>query len=341
MNALLLTRRYALSIGFGVLACALIVSAVGIGLDTFFVTLWNGSFSSLPNFLNAVRWATPEIIVGIAFAVAFRAGLFNLGMDGQIYVGALAGAAVVTAVPAPPVIAPLLGIVAGMVAAGAWAALAAWLLNRFGVTEVVSTLMFNYIAILLTTFIVKTFFMNREGAQASYTIATGRVPTDSWIPLLHPSSQANLAIVIAVLLAFGTWWMLSRSTAGYAIRSLGASEQFARYDGFSPRRVRLGALSLSGAIAGLAGVTEILGVQHSFVEGFSNGLGFDGIIVSIIGAHHPIGIVFSGFFFGALKNTGLQLSLSGDVSSYVVTLLTAVFIFAFSIRIIRRRKQVR
>lgn len=334
-------RRYALSIILGLLVCGVVVSFVGVSPTTLVGSITSGTVQSPAAMLNVLRWTTPEVMVGLAFAVTQRAGLFNLGIDGQLYVGALASTLVGVYAPLPAVIAPLLALAAGVLGGAIWASLAAWLLNRFGVTEVVSTLMLNYIAVLLTTWLVKTYFLQQLSGQSSYTIATSSVRPQAQLPLLNPASQANAGLVVALVLAAATWYALARSRAGYEIRSVGASTRFATYDGLSVARIRWAALATSGAIAGLAGGVEVLGVQHNFVQGFSNNLGFDGIIVSIIGAHSPVGIVFSGLFFGALKNTGLQLALDGNVSSYVVTLLTAVFIFAFSVhvRLRKRRKE--
>lgn len=331
-------RRYTLSIVCGLVVCALVVSSVSVSPATFASTVWSGTVQSPTATFNVLRWATPEIIVGLAFAVGKRAGLFNLGLDGQLYVGALATTVVGIYLPLPPFVAPIAALTAGMAAGALWASIAAWLLNWFGVTEVVSTLMLNYVAVLLTTWLVKRFLLQHLNGQASYTIATPMVRRQAQLPSFSSGSQANVGILVAMLLAAVLWLVLQRSRAGYEFRSVGASARYAAYDGQNVRRVRLNALALSGAMAGLAGAIEILGVQHNFVQGFSNNLGFDGIIVSIIGAHSPVGIVFAGTFFGALKNTGLELALSGNVSSYVVTLFTAVFIFAFGVHPRLRRR---
>lgn len=337
-SVLPIVRRNALSILAGLLVCGLIVSFVGVAPSTLLSTISSGTVGDQGAVLNVLRWSTPEIIVGLAFAVSQRAGLFNLGINGQLYLGALAAALVGIYAPLPPVIAPVVAIASGMLAGALWAGLAGWLLNRFGVTEVVSTLMLNYVGTLVTTWLIKMYFLQKLGGQASYTIATAPIRPQAALPLFSPASQANAGLLLALGAAGLLWFVTQRSRAGYQLRSVGASTSFAAYDGQDVARTRLAALTASGAIAGLAGAVEVLGVQHNFVAGFAQSLGFDGIIVSIIGGHNPLGIVFSGAFFGALKNVGLQLSLSGNVSSYAVTLLTAVFIFAFSLRIPLRRK---
>src|SRR6185312_9693406 len=152
--------------------------------------------------------------------ISAKAGLFNLGIDGQLYVGALAAALVGIYAPLPIVVAPVVALLVGMVAGAGWASISAWLLNRFGVTEVVSTLMLNYIAALFTSWLIKTYFLQNLGGASSYTIATPPVRPEAALPVINPASQANVGFIVAIVVAVALFFLVYRTRAGYELRAL-------------------------------------------------------------------------------------------------------------------------
>ena len=318
-----MVRRYGFAILLSLVVCGAVAAWLGVSAQDLRDVLGQ-SLVSPSGLLDDLRTTTPDILTGVAFAIGARAGIFNLGLEGQFYWGGLAAALVGIYLPLPSYVSIPIALAAGAVAGAAWAWPAALLKRRLGINELVTTLMGNYIAVLITSLIVKTWFLG-DG----YVVSSLPIRPSAAIPALSPISDANLSVVLAIALPIGCSFVLARTGFGFALRAISSSLSFARYAGVPVERDQDRAFLLSGAVAGLVGATEVLGVQHRFVEGFAGDIPLDGLLVSILAGGHPIGIMAIGIFFGVLRNIGFVLAQLTDVSSYLITLIFAVFIMIF------------
>lgn len=320
--------RYVVAILGGLLISVLLMLWQGVTPDQFPLILQQAIFSPA-GALGVIRWSTPLILVGLSFAIASRSGMFNIGIQGQAIVGALVAAVVGIHAPLPPVLAPIAAILAGALAGALWAYPAEVLRRRLEIDEVITTLLMNYIAILGAQWVVNTWLYGTVGGVVGSVVATDRIRPEAQITRLSVLSDANVGIIIAVMTATAFAVLLARWPSGYALRAIGANPKYAEYAGVPVPSVRRNAFLLAGAMAGIMGAIEVTGIQHRFVSGFEGQLGIEAIMVSIIGANHPLGVLLSGPFFAVLKNVGLVSSQLTTVSSYLITLVTAVFMLMF------------
>ncbi len=287
--------------------------------------LWDGAFGSSYAFWSAtlVR-ATPLLFVGLAVAIAFRAGVLNIGAEGQLLAGAVASTAFALAaagLPQPVVIAGM--IVCGMAAGAAWAGIAALLRHRFGVLEVISTIMLNFVALNLVGWLIRGPLQepSRINPQSATIAASAR-----W-PQLLEGHRLHLGFALAVALAVVTWWVLTRTAIGFRVRAVGASPRAAASAGLvdAPRTI-LGVFLASGACAGLAGASEVGGVTWALYEGISPGYGYTAIAVALLARLDPRWVVLSAVFFGALEAGAAAMQRQAGVPSVVVQAIVAVVI---------------
>jgi len=246
--------------------------------------------------------AVPLILVALGIAIAFRAGILNIGAEGQIQMGIVAAAAVAIALPdAPSYIALPLTLIAGALGGGIWASIAGWLKARLGVNEILSTVMLNYIAAQFYGFLLRGPMIDPAELQmGSGTPQSVRLPKTAWIGRMLQGTRLHWGIAIALVLAVVVYILLWRTTWGYKMRAAGAEAKAARYGGIKVESCLLAAMILSGAFAGLAGAVEVTAVHRRAIEGISSGYGFSGIVVALFGGLHPAGIIPSAFFFGLL-----------------------------------------
>jgi simple sugar transport system permease protein len=289
-----------------------------------------GTYRSIArDFGDTIRWTAPLILAGLAAAASFRAGVWNLGIDGQLYFGAAMAAIVgIEASGLPFPLSIVAAMLAGIFAGALWALLAALLRILWGASEVVTTLLLNFVAFEITDYLVLGPF--KGTGLAAGTMSTNRLPDTFWLArILHPS-QANIGIFIAIALAIALAFVLFRTTTGYEFKLVRQNWRFARYGGIDVKRVVVISMLVSGAVAGLVGVIEVLGVHHRFPARFSLGLGFDGIVISLLAKNHPVGIIVSGFFFGALKNGAMNMERLTDVPRSMVEIVQAIFVLLVS-----------
>ncbi len=267
--------------------------------------------------------ATPLLITGLAITLAFRAGVLNIGAEGQLLMGAAAAAAMGLAWhgPAPLVVSSVL--VAGLVAGGLWAAVAAVLKLRFGVLEVISTLMLNFVAQYLLGWLVRGPMQepSRIYPQSATLDAVAR------LPLVIPGSRLHAGFVLALVLAGVLAVVLTRTAAGFRVRVVGANPLAAASAGrIDASRVAFGAFVLSGALAGLAGAVEVAGVTFALYENISPGYGFSAIAVALLARLHPLAVVATAILFGALEAGAVAMQRDAGVPSVVVNVVEAVLI---------------
>lgn len=303
----------------------LVVVAGGFDLGTALTAFWRGSIGSPYALLSAtlVR-ATPLILVGLAVAFAFRAGVLNIGADGQLLAGASAAVAVGLAGSGWP--APILlptELLAGIAAGAAWAGIAAFLRWQFGVLEVISTLMLNFIAVQGVSYAVRGPLQEPTHVypQTSMLEPAARLPT------LVPGHRLHLGLFIAVGLALALRWLLGETAAGFRVRIAGASPSAAAVSGrVNVERVVFGVFLASGAMAGLGGATITTGQTYGLFEDVSSGLGYTAIAVALLARLDPIGVIATGFFFGALEAGAAAMQRDAGVPSVLVSVLEAVVV---------------
>ena len=325
------------------LALALLVSAVVvavIGLDPVQVItqLVKGAFGSRAGISYTLYYATTFVFTGLAVAVAFHGGLFNIGGEGQAMIGGLGCAMVALWLGArlPAWLMLPLMVIVSMVAGAAWAAVPAALQAWRGSHIVITTIMFNFIASALLAYLL----VNVLKAPGSMTVETEAFAESAQMPGLHaalallgiawPRTPLNLSVLLAVVAAVGVYLFLWRSRAGYELRAVGFAPDAAHYGGIWPRRQVMLSMMISGALAGLVGINELAGVQHRLLLDYVVGAGFTGIAVSLIGRNHPVGIVLAALLFGALYQGGAELAfeIPGFSRDMVTTLQGLIVLFS-------------
>lgn len=335
-----------LAVPFLAIFTALLVASVVILLSganplKAYAALVAGAFGGLPNWIETLLKTTPLIIAGLGVALAFRGGLFNIGVEGQIFVGSIATVLVGTGLNAPAAVHLPLTLLAGALAGALWAAIPGFLKARYGAHEVITTIMTNYIATRVITWSI--------GASGPLRKATSVVPETNSIfesarlPLLLAETRLNVGIIIAVLLAVIVYILMFRTVLGIEIRTVGMNLHAARYSGMRVERNIVLTMALSGGLAGLAGGVQVMGLPpYNFSAGFNVGYGFDSIAVAVLGGIHPIGIVFSSFLFGAMDAGARLMQLRAKVAVEMITILQGlILMFVSANQIIRRIYRIR
>lgn len=309
----------AVLIGLGVLAAGL--EAGGFGAAAL-GALWSGAFGSWYAFTSATLLrAVPLTLIGLGIAIAFRAGAFNIGAEGQFYAGAIAATWVglhVADRPAPLAISAVL--LAALLAGAAWIAVPVWLKLRFGVIEVISTLLLNFIAESLVSLMV----LGPLQEAARIYPQSDAIAESARLPLLA-GTRLHLGFPLALLLGLALWFLFSRSLWGFRLRAVGMGPQAAEVSGrVDSQRTGAAALFLSGAMAGLAGGVEVSGVSYALFQNLSPGYGFTGIAVALLGALHPGGVLAAGTLFGALEAGAGAMQREAGVPAVAVYVVEAV-----------------
>ncbi|MGZ8376628.1 MAG: ABC transporter permease [Gemmatirosa sp.] len=306
-------------------ALVLLLAVTGHDAADALAALWRGAAGSRYALLSAtlVR-ATPLILAGLAVAVAFRAGILNVGAEGQL----LAGGAAATAVGLAG--APILGVLtaptalaAGIAAGAAWAGIAALLRRRFGVLEVISTIMLNFVALYGAGWLVRGPL---QEPQRIYPQSPS-LPEVARLPMLVPESRLHVGFALAVLAGVALWALLRFTAAGFRLRAAGLNPAAAASAGLiAVPAVTTGAFLASGALAGLAGAVEVTGVTYALYENLSPGYGYTAIAVALLARLHPLGVIAAGIGFGALEAGAGAMQRDAGVPAVVVTVVEALLI---------------
>lgn len=321
----------ALVVAFG--AASVIVGASGENPFNSFGAMFQGAFGTTDDFCSTLVKSIPLAISGLAVALGLRAGLFNIGVEGQLLMGGLAAAWVGYAVSLPAVVHIPLALLGGVVGGAAWGFIAGWLKARRGVHEVISTIMLNFIAFYLTHYLV-TNIIKDPGTMAPQT---PEIRPTAILGLIMEAGGLHWGIVIALLCIGGFAIFMSRSVLGYEMKAAGAGPDAARAAGISVSRMTILAMLLSGALAGLAGSIEVMGVHHKFYDQFSPGYGFDSIAVAILGGTTAVGTGLAALLFGALRNGSVAMQLATTTPKEIVTLIQAVVIVFAGMRFLKHR----
>jgi ABC-type uncharacterized transport system permease subunit len=284
--------------------------------------------------------ATPLIFTGLAVALGFQCGLFNIGGEGQLFVGAAAATFVGFSVTGMPMFIHLpLTIAAGFLGGAAWGFIPGFLKARTGAHEVIVTIMLNYTAYRLIDFILKVPGYQREGRSDPISRITAE---SSWYPPLVDGLRANWGFFLGLVAALAVSWFLYRSTKGFEFRAVGLNPSGARYAGMSIAGSTVLAMMLSGGLAGLAGTSQVLGITHFLSAGISPGFGFDGIAIALMARSRPKGVVFAALLFGAMRagSTPMQ-SITGVPIDLVVIVQALVIMFVAAPALVREIYRIR
>jgi len=288
---------------------ALVVLAAGQSPIAALEALAIGSFGSWDSVGYTLFYATDMIFAGLAVAIAFKAGLFNIGVEGQAAVGGLGIALACLGLDAalPPLLMLPIAIVAGAAFGAAWGAVPGWLQARRGSHVVITTIMFNFIAAsLLVYLLVNVLIAPGQMAPETRRFAMGLVPLSAFG--FPGRSPVNLALVLALLAALGVWVLVWRTAWGYGLRVVGANPDAAGYAGIDQGRRIILVMAISGALAAGIAVNEVLGANQKLMLNFSGGAGFTGIAVALMGRNHPLGVLIAALLFGALAQGGAELA---------------------------------
>lgn len=317
-----------------------LILSYGQSPATVYRLLIDGTWGNSYGFGQVIYKATTLTCTGLAFALAARAGLFNVGAEGQLAMGGFAAALMGLALPkgTPMILAAPVCAIAAMIAGGATGALPGVLRAKFGASEVIVTIMLNFVVLALLNYTITAHLHVPETLHTPEMNAgtVGRL-SDSFASF-H-GSAANWTLVAAVVAAIGIWFFLFRSKSGYELRAVGLQPDAAEYGGVSVSGVMVRAMAWSGAIAGLGGINFVLGYKGYYEEGFAAGSGFLGIAVALVGRNHPIGIMFAALLFATLSQGGL--AVNALVPKQLVDILQAVVILAVATAVPEVQRQLR
>jgi simple sugar transport system permease protein len=322
-----------LAIGLG----SLIMWVSGYDPVAAFQALFKGAFGGPKQIGDTLLRSTPLILTGLGLAYGFRANLFNIGAEGQLFMGGLAAAYLGVALAGLPwiVMIPVL-IAAAMFAGAAWAFVPAILKARIGAHEVITTMMFTYIARYIVSWLVVGPL--KASGQIPQTVA---LPTEAQLPRIQALfseatlealpflklGRAHMGIVVAVIAALVVWFILKYTTLGYENRAVGYNPWASETGGISVQWTTVKALCISGALAGLAGAVEVMGVHHRIFDQFSGGFGFTGIAVALLAKNHPLGVIPAAILFGALTAGAGTMQLEAHVPQKIILIIQALIIF--------------
>ena len=308
--------------------------------------LIQGSFGSVRALSETPVWATPYIFAGLAVALAFKGGLFNIGAEGQLALGAVASALIGYALPEwlgfnlPAIIHLPLAIIVGMAAGAIWAGIVGFLKAYTGGHEVINTIMMNYIALNTISFLLNGPMKDRD--PGNVIARTPLIAESARMPVIFEGLRVHWGFVLALLAAYLVWWMLNKTTLGFEIRTVGLNPDAAKYAGINVKRTIILTMALSGMLAGLAGALEVTGLNYRHELGFSIGYGFDAIAIALLGKSHPLGVVLAAILFAAMRNGATRMQFLTQLPVDLISMLQAlILLFVAADAIIRYIYRIR
>ncbi len=294
------------------------------------------------NVVNVVNAATVYYLSALAVAIGFRMNLFNIGVDGQYRVATFAAAVVAGEAWLPGILGTVLAVLAAVLVGAAWAGIAGVLRASRGVSEVISTIMLNFIATSLVAYSLRRVAVREEGSNI---IGTREIPAESRVPGLPLLGEVNGEIygfvVVAALCGAGYWFLLNRTRFGFDLRATGQSPEAAVASGVNVKRMIVTAMLLSGGVAGLVGLPILLGSAYTYGSTFQSGIGFAGIAIALLGRNHPVGIALGALLFAYLEEQSNPLQILVDVSPDIVKITQGIIVLTvvISYEVVRRYGQ--
>lgn len=290
--------------------------------------LFRGAFGSTRAISETLVAASPVILAGLSVAVGFRAGLFNIGGEGQIIVGGITAILVGIKVPDMPFPIPMfLALLGGILGGAIWGGIAGLLKARTGAHEVITTIMLNFVAFFGSLWLLKTDLMrvpDRSDPVSQSLPEAARLPR--LLEWIDPQLRLHAGIIVALLAAWFVWWLLFKSTIGYQFRAVGFNPDAARYGGMKVSWLYVAVMGVAGGLAGMAGADTVQGVLYRGTPGFSANIGFDAIGLALLGRSHPAGVVLAGLLFGALRAGGREMQASVFIPVDLVQVIQALVI---------------
>ena len=349
-------RVPALAVLTGLIIGAVVIVISGANVFTAYGALFVGSFGDPVRFYEGFRQlfttgqtagllkaiypiteslvtATPYIFAGLSVALGFRCGLFNIGAEGQFFIGALSSAYVgYSLVGWPAYIHLPLALLAGAAGGALWGIIPGYLKARFGAHEVVNTIMMNWIAFKLSDWL-----LNGPMKASGFRPVTPNVELSATLPRFFPDPiRLNWGLILAFVVAYALYWFLFKTTLGFEIRSVGANPDAAKYAGMNIVKNLVLVMAMAGGLAGLAGSAQVLGVDHWVGQGFSAGYGFDAIALALLGKSHPFGVVLSALLFGFLRSGATRMQSMAGIPIDIISIIQGlVIIFVAAPDIIR------
>ncbi len=306
---------------------ALFTGSVGVPADIF-NALRSGDGAAINQaftpFFESLLQSTPYMFAGLAVALGFRVGLFNIGAEGQLFVGALGTVWVATTFKGLPGLVHVpLSLLGGAICGGIWGMIPGWLKAKTGAHEVINTIMMNYIAFRLSEYMLTGILRDPNKS----TPISAPIEKSAWLPrFFDDPNRFHAGFFIALLMAFLVYWLLFKTSWGFELRTVGLNPNAARYAGMNIVRSTVVTMFLSGALAGLAGANEVLGVNHNLAVAFSSGYGFDSIALALLGNSHPLGVVLAALLFGFLRNGAIQMQLTAGIPIDIISVLQALIL---------------
>jgi ABC-type uncharacterized transport system permease subunit len=290
----------------------------GFSLRSFLL----GPFLSRSRFSNLVETASPILFCGLAIAIAFQAKQFNIGAAGSLYLGAAVGTAFAVSTRMPAVFHIPLTLLVASAAGGVWGFIPGFLKARWKASELVASLMLNYVAYYGGLYLINFHFRDKD---AGYLVSY-QLPQTAWLKQFVPGTRMHYGIVLSIVFAVAVYYFLYHTSTGYEIRMTGHNQKFARFGGINVFKTIVLSQLILGLIAGFGGMTEVMGIHRRFNWQMSPSYGWDGIVVAIIGRNHPLLIIAASFFLAYLQVGGQVLNLMSDVPSEMVTVIQSLII---------------
>ncbi len=329
MEDLVVVPIFAVVVALALGAVAMLATNVDLPtIGRSYVALLNGSVGSINAISETLTAAIPLTLAGLGIALSFRAGMFNIGAEGQLLIGGMAAAIVGFSFAGLPAIVHVpLVILAGALAGGFYAAIAGWLRAATGAHEVISTIMLNLIAYRLVDYMLRLDFIQREGRSdpiSRSVLDSAELPR--LLTALDPNLRLHAGVFLMIAAVIFMNWLLFKTRLGFEFRASGENPEAARYAGMKAGLIIVLAMGLAGALAGLAGANQVSGVLGRASPGFSAGIGFDAIAVALLGRSHPWGVLLAGLLFGALEAGGRQMQVDAGVSIDLIGIIQALII---------------
>jgi simple sugar transport system permease protein len=324
----------------------IVIALVGGNPFAAYTGLFEGSFGSVKALSETAVWASPYIFAGLAVALAFKGGLFNIGAEGQLALGAVSSALVGYALPGflgvqlPMIIHLPLAVGAGMLFGFIWGAIPGALKAYTGAHEVINTIMMNYIALNLVSFLLNGPM--KDKSPGNVIARTPEIAEGARIPAIFAGLRVHWGFVLALLVAFLVWWLLWKTTLGYEIRTVGSNPDAAKYAGINVKRIMTLTMALSGMLAGLAGTIEVTALNYRHELGFSSGYGFDAIAIALLGKTHPLGVVLAAILFAAMRNGATRMQFLTQIPVDIISVIQAlILLFVAADAIVRYIYRIR
>jgi simple sugar transport system permease protein len=320
-----------LAILTAVLIGGLIIKAVGSDPFVAYKALLQGAFGSKKALSETAIWSTPYIFAGLAVSLAFRGGLFNIGAEGQLAFGAVFSSLIGYALPGwlgfdlPTYIHLPLAILTGALMGGLWAGIVGALKAYTGGHEVINTIMMNYIALNMTSFLLNGPMKDHN--PLNVIARTPLIAESARIAPIFTGLRIHWGFVLALAMALAVWWLLNKTTLGFEIRTVGANPDAAKYAGINVKRIMIITMMFSGMLAGLAGSIEVTGLNYRHELGFSSGYGYDAIAIALLGRSHPLGVVLAAFLFAAMRNGATKMQFMTQLPVDLISMIQALILF--------------